>query len=243
MRTRTVTTAIVSCLMLTGVTFGAIADLAVNTSVTVTAAVGGPTTFERFNNPSTGTGIFDPFLRIQNNGTEKGYNTDGALQFDTKQGQTGGKNWTHSIKLGDLVVVNGNIELLLDINQQGGSQDGRFLSLDVMKIYLADSGSLSDYDPAAGTGLGNLIFDMGDNWVKMDNTIFNPGSGTGDMKVTISKNPAWSDGKFLYLYTEFGANFSSNDGFEEWAANVPEPATIALLGLGALTLLRKRSGK
>ena len=42
----------------------------------------------------TGTGVFGPFLRVQQNGTESGYNTDGALQFDTKPGA-----WTHAIQL------------------------------------------------------------------------------------------------------------------------------------------------
>ena len=31
---------------------------------------------------STGTGVFDPFVRIQNNGSEAGFNTDGGVQFE-----------------------------------------------------------------------------------------------------------------------------------------------------------------
>jgi len=111
-----------------------------------------------------------------------------------------------------------------------------------MKIFLADSGDLDSY----ASGLGTLIFDLGDNWVKMDNTIFNPGSGTGDMRVTIPVNSGWSPDKYLYLYSEFGQHNSSNAGFEEWAiaapTTIPEPATI-VLGLGVLSLLRKRSKK
>jgi hypothetical protein len=95
-------------------------------------------------------------------------------------------------------------------------------------------------------GLGTLIYDLGDNWIKMDNTIFNPGSGTGDMLVTIPAGPAWLPDKYLYLYSEFGQQNSSNAGFEEWAirapAQIPEPATIAM-GLGVLSLLRKRTRK
>jgi hypothetical protein len=232
---------LVSCLVLAEVTFANLVDLSVNTSGTVTAATGQKTTFERYNAPPTGTGVFNPFVRIQGNGIEKGYNTDGALEFDTKQGQTGGKNWTHSLKLGDIPVSNGNIQLLLDINQSK-SGDNRYLSLDVMKIFLADSGSLDNY----ASGLGTLIYDMGNNWVKMDNSVFHPGSGTGDIRVTIPKITGWSSDKYFYLYSEFGQHNRSNSGFEEWAiavpTAVPEPATtIALLGLGALSLLRKRS--
>jgi len=212
-------------------------DLSVNTSGTITAATGQLTVFERYNDPPTGTGVFNPFVRIQGKGIEKGYNTDGSAEFDTK----GGK-WTHSLKLGDIPVsTNGDIQLLLDINQSQGGNN-RYLSLDVMKIFLADSGSLDNY----GSGLGTLIYDLGDNWVKMDNTLFGPGSGTGDVRVTINipEITGWSSNKYFYLYSEFGKYNSSNGGFEEWAIAVPtvvpEPATIVLLGLGALSLLRKR---
>ena len=212
-------------------------DLSVNTSGTITAATGQLTVFERYNDPPTGTGVFKPFVRIQGKGIEKGYNTDGSAEFDTK----GGK-WTHSLKLGDIPVsTNGDIQLLLDINQSQGGNN-RYLSLDVMKIFLADSGSLDNY----GSGLGTLIYDLGDNWVKMDNTLFGPGSGTGDVRVTINipEITGWSSNKYFYLYSEFGKYNSSNGGFEEWAIAVPtvvpEPATIVLLGLGALSLLRKR---
>ncbi len=205
-------------------------DLSVNISGTVTAATGQLTTFERFNDPSTGTGVFKPFVRIQADGTEKGYNTDGNPEFDTKAGI-----WTHSIKVDDLAIINSNIEFLLDINQsQGGNNE--LLSLDVMKIFLADSGSLDDY----AAGIGTLVYDLGNNWVRMDNTIFGPGSGTGDLRVLIPNSPAWSADKYLYLYSEFGAHNSSNSGFEEWSAKVPEPVTLAMLALGGLMMLRKR---
>jgi len=222
----------VLCLALATPAFANLVDLTVDTSGTVDANIGGPTTFERFNDPSTGTGVFEPFVRIQGNGIEKGYNTDGNPEFDTK----GGK-WTHSIKLGDILVIDGKIQFLLDINQSQGG-DNRYQSLDVIKIYLADSGSLDSY----ASDLGALIYDLGDNWVKMDNTIFNPGSGTGDIRVSIDKNPTWSDDKYLYLYSEFGHRFRSNAGFEEWSTmtTIPEPATICLLAIGSLTLIRKK---
>ncbi|MBN1806249.1 MAG: PEP-CTERM sorting domain-containing protein [Sedimentisphaerales bacterium] len=229
-----VTICFVFCLALATPAFANLVDLAVDTSGTVTAALGGLTTFERFNDPSTGTGVFAPFARIQGKDISKGYNTDGDPEFDTKSGV-----WTHSIKLSDIPVIDGKIQFLLDINQSQAG-DNRYLSVDVIKIYLADSGSLDDY----ASGLGTLIYDLGDNWVKMDNTIFGPGSGTGDMQVSINKNPTWSNDKYLYLYSEFGHHFSSNAGFEEWStmtAMIPEPATICLLGLGALSLFHKKN--
>ena len=108
-----------------------------------------------------------------------------------------------------------------------------------MEIYLSDSPNLSSYS----SGLGTLIYDLGDNWVKMDNTMFNPGSGTGDVRVLIPQNPGWDTDLSLYLYSEFGGHdvFTSNSGFEEWGTTVmiiPEPATAMLLGLGLLVFAR-----
>jgi len=221
--------------------YAVVVDLTVNNSGTAIAATGQLTTFERYNVPPTGTGVFEPFVRIQNKGIEKGYNTDGILEFDTKQGKTGGKNWTHSIKLGDLLLTNGCIEFLLDINEDQG-QDNELLSLDQLEIYLSDQPDNSGY-PALGDLVYRLSDASNDNWVKLDNTIFGPGSGTGDMRVFIPVGQNWAADKYLYLYSEFGVHYSSGDGFEEWSARIPEPATVALLGLGTLVLLRKHSRK
>jgi hypothetical protein len=228
---RVITICAIVCLGLMRIASATLVDLAANESGTATPALGPVTTFERFDpDPATGTGLFKPFVRIQGEGVEKGYNTDGAIEFETKSGL-----WTHSIKLADIYVSEGNLELLLDINQyQGG--EGEFLSLDVMEIYLSAFPNLNSYS----SGLGTLIYDLGDNWVKMNNTFFKPGSGTGDVRVLIPQNPAWDENLYLYLYTEFGGNggFSANSGFEEWGT-APEPATICLLGLGALAIFRK----
>src|SRR3954453_4324920 len=42
----------------------------------------------------TGTGVFQPFVRIQQTGTERGYNTDARpVEFQTKDEN----QWTHSL--------------------------------------------------------------------------------------------------------------------------------------------------
>ena len=149
--------------------YAVVVDLTVNNSGTAIAATGQLTTFERYNDPPTGTGVFEPFVRIQRCGREKGYNTDGKPQFDTKKGK-----WTRSIRVGDLLLTNGCIEFLLDINESQG-KIRKYLSLDVLKIFLSDKPDNDNY----AAGLGTLVYDLGDKWVKMDNTIFGPGSGTG----------------------------------------------------------------
>src|SRR5712691_1224179 len=45
----------------------------------------------------TGTGIIQPFLRIEADPNEQGYNTSGGTPFDDKAGP-----WTHDIQFSDL---------------------------------------------------------------------------------------------------------------------------------------------
>lgn len=110
-----------------------------------------------------GTGVLQPFVRIQQNGNggckapciESGYNTDGTAQFETKD--AGGSNWDHSLKLSNVgtTTINGIVyrNFILDINEANTSMD-RFLSLDKFKIYLGSVGSLDNYTetPPDGTG-------------------------------------------------------------------------------------------
>ncbi|MHC5154940.1 MAG: hypothetical protein ACYSO3_02200 [Planctomycetota bacterium] len=51
---------------------------------------------------STGTGLFEPFVRlgIGTRGVESGYNTAGTLEFNTKSGL-----WTHPIQLKDIPEI------------------------------------------------------------------------------------------------------------------------------------------
>src|SRR6266513_3118674 len=66
----------------------------------------------------TGTGVIEPFLRVENTPTEQGYNTSGGTPFDDKAGI-----WTHDLTFGDLqsteVTLNGTtyFKLLLDVNE------------------------------------------------------------------------------------------------------------------------------
>ena len=45
----------------------------------------------------TGTGVIQPFLRLENSPVEQGYNTSGGTPFDDKAGP-----WTHDLTFGDL---------------------------------------------------------------------------------------------------------------------------------------------
>ena len=118
-----------------------------------------------------------------------------------------------------------------------------------LEIALHASGNLIGYS----TIFASPIYDMNapgeDNWVLLDYSL-NAGSGAGDMLAFIPDSFFMDEfgvylNDYVYLYSRFGENFPANAGFEEWAHGVgepiiPEPATILLLGLGGLALLRNR---
>ncbi|MDD2852709.1 MAG: PEP-CTERM sorting domain-containing protein [Desulfuromonadaceae bacterium] len=184
----------------------------------------------------TGTGVYEPFLRLQANGTEQGFNTSADKVLDNKAGI-----WTKDLfaEIIPSITVDGKQyrEIRLDINENNNGT-GRYLSLDSLEIYLQDTGGIS-----SKSGLTNLKYSMDtatvDNFVKLDYTLA-PGSGWDDMSVLLPEEifADISANRYFYLYSGFGVNFRSDAGFEEWAADpptagapVPEPGTIALLGL------------
>ena len=179
----------------------------------------------------TGTGYVDPFLRLQNNGNEKGYNTSadyiagGGMDFQTGYDQKDPLNYTHDLLLSEVPIVNKTVngvtsayrEFLLDINEpSGGSQE--LLSLDELQIFLSPVGMLgvqgqSEYDPTGNGGKGtldglNAIYDLdtgGNNYILL-NYALGSGSGSGDMVVYIPNSLFTQPGnpQYVYLYSQFG---------------------------------------
>jgi hypothetical protein len=176
---------------------------------------------------TSGTGQTDPFLRVEADGTEQGYNTSGTpVPFDDKAG-----NFTHDITFADLMTTEVTIggqnyfKLLLDIGQDGNNP---LLSLDKLQIYTSPNGSLTTTDL---TQLGTLRYSFtGDDKILLDASR-NSGNGAGDMflflPVSAFANVSSTD--FVYLYCQFGTTLPSNDGFEEWSLVVnpiPEASTF-----------------
>ena len=181
----------------------------------------------------TGTGVIQPFLRVQADPAEQGYNTSGGTPFDDKAGP-----WTHDLTFADLmttaVTINGQnyFKLLLDINEPGGSKST--ISLDQLQFYTSSQGSLTTTN-LSSLGTLRYSFSAGDQ-VLMDASR-NHGSGSGDMfaYIPVSAFAGTASSDFVYMYCHFGNTDPSEGGFEEWALVVnpiPEASTIfPIIGL------------
>jgi hypothetical protein len=216
---------IVSFLMvaLMGVTKQAQATLV---DLTYTGASGsiGVGVFEQLNVQNGGTGVLDPFVKMQNNGTERGYNTDGRIKSQAPLNDLSAANWTHDLLLSELAnnIVSVNsvsyYEFLLDIHENN-SADGRYLSLDELRIYLSPTGDKTT--ETLPIQLGTLIYDIdaaGDSWVAL-NSELSPGSGVGDMRFLIpvstfsnatNQNSNLTSDPYVYFYSQFGGNHTLN---------------------------------
>ena len=191
----------------------------------------------------TGTGVIEPFLRVENTPTEQGYNTSGGTPFDDKAGI-----WTHNLTVADLqsteVTLSGisYFKLLLDVNEPGGKKS--LISLDQLQFYTSSMGSQTTTS-VGSLGTLRYSFNAGDS-VILDASR-NHGSGSGDMYAYIPTSD-FSGAKtsdFVYLYAHFGNTDPSQSGFEEWAlvnvAPIPEmDALFPIIGFFAVAFATQR---
>ncbi len=168
---------------------------------------------------SSGSGIFDSFVRLQGAPTEQGYNTDGAVQFNTKAG-----TFTRSMLVSEipLVTVNGNEywEIFCDTNEGNSAKK---VSLDKFEVYFTDNPALTGY-PFALTP--EYAFDGA---ILMNDV--NQGSGRGDLRylVPVTTIPPGCEygavsgcDTYFVLYSKWGGTFPSEGGFEEWKVKIYE---------------------
>ncbi len=194
---------------------------------------------------ASGTGLFDPFVRIQASPTEEGFNTDAKVTLDAKTG-----TWTHAIKVSQIpqrpcpqvgppaVGSETCFELFNDINE---NNTAKHISLNTVDIWFTDNANLSGYPfTDNGTTTTDQYTFNGDILI---NDV-NQGSGRGDLrydipitKFDLTKAPNCTYGNplcntYFVLYSKWGTSttggidYSSDGGFEEWKVKIyPIPAT------------------
>jgi uncharacterized repeat protein (TIGR01451 family) len=176
-------------------------------------------------NQSSGTGLFDPFLRLQGSPTEKGYNTNGPVAFETKPG-----TWTKAILASAIPVVDcgGDLagtlcwELFVDINE---GNNAKRVSLNDVEVWLTTNPNLVGYVEGTGwpAGTATQVYDFSGAILIND---VNQGSGRGDLRYLIPVQ-TFAAGDYFVLYSKWGTTsgtagtygtggYASEGGFEEW---------------------------
>jgi hypothetical protein len=198
----------------------------------------------------SGTGVFNPFLRVQHTPTEQGYNTDGTpAPFDDKPPAL----YQHSLQQSTLAsfVINGveYYKFILDSNQSGTSD--HTLSVDQLQFYTSNNPAqtTTTFNPD-----GTLAFDASTKLAYNLNisgltsySIYTKatGSGIADMYAYIPVSYFDQSAQYVILYFFAGTEFASTGGFEEWSAalgpraphSVPETGTTLVLAAFSFSLL------
>ena len=203
----------------------------------------------------TGTGVYNPFLTIQANGTEQGYNSS-VGNFDTKREP----QWNHEIRFSDLqqTTINGiaYFGFSVDINEPN-SPNKSTISLERLQIFTSATLQNSTSTGANGQfngSLGILRYDLdtgGNNSVLYDDRNSGSGSGDIDIYIPVSFFAGAQPNDYVYMYQLWGnADGMTSGGFEETrliAGITPIPELNALfpivglmVAVGSTHLLRRR---
>src|SRR2546423_5362705 len=196
-----------------GVAQATVLNLGSNGSGTVNGAL-----FQTNNDHPTGTGVFNPFLTIQNSPWEQGYNSGSDQNFDTKRVP----QWNHEIQFSQLraTSINGTdyFGFVVDVNEPNGSKAG--ISLDGLKIFTSStlqSNTSTNSQGFFNGSLGTQRFDLGNNTLKYTDAQHGSGSGDINIFIPVSDFAGASPNDYVYMYQRWGNADISQGGYEETA--------------------------
>ncbi|MGG5823335.1 DUF7507 domain-containing protein [Falsiroseomonas sp. HW251] len=200
-----------------------------------TATINGAVFVAEFDS-GTGSGVLQPFVRIQESGTENGANNDPALgQFEDVK-----PAFLSLVTVNSLAALPATPDIpfesyafVLDIGEPGGKAS--LITLETLKVFVSSKATLyysngDWHDAALGGSVVSLtpIYDLdaglgGNTSVLLDGDLVGSGNGKTDLGVFIPTS-LFTGGQYVYLYSEF----SGTDGsFEEWAGiwadTIPTP--------------------
>jgi hypothetical protein len=200
-----------------------------------------------------GTGVYNPFLTVQNSPWEQGYNST-SQPFDTKRAP----QWNYEIKFSDLQIttINGKqyYGFSIDVNEPNGAKAG--ISLNDFSLWTSSTlqhSTSTDSNGFFNGSLGTLRYDFGNNAVLY--TDKNNGSGQDDISVFIpvADFAGTKANDYVYLYQRWGNTDTADNsqgGFEETrliAGITPVPEMSALfpivglmVAVGSTHILRRR---
>lgn len=178
-----------------------------------------------FDNISSGSGTYTDMFRVHANGTEQGYNYDGASTVPLDQ--VSGVGLPHQLLTSiPVVTINGTQYMRLNFDANNAVN----LTLTDFRMYVNTSGSPVLVTSTSNlSNLGTLIYDFnagGANTLAM--SAFTSGSSTDDMSINIPLSLVLGQGFDLstanvYFYASFT---NANSGFEEFAIDKSQPTTV-----------------
>ena len=115
-----------------------------------------------------GTGVIDPFVRLQNNEVEQGVNTSGTTVYHEKAA-----DFTRNLTLNEVAVFttadDPNLpagqfyQFRLDVNENSNNSGQQFISLDEIKIFVSSDPNLTFANPGGGAGGKLPLLDPDEN--------------------------------------------------------------------------------
>lgn len=230
-------------------------------SATGSNLVGGLSFFVQQISPSATAGkVIDPFVRIQANNSEQGYNTGLSTPLNVVPG-----SWNSPLLLSEVPIVTINSvqyrQFILDIDETSGGTTA-WVSLNQMQIFQSNadmshtslSAAASDgTNPVIGFSGASEVFRFNNTSYTNDNEIrlnydLNSSGGYGDMFLFVRNSAFNQNLTNVIFYSQFGkpgGSYYSGDGYEEWAVlrtqgcvgagcinAVPEPMSLLLVGSG-----------